>query len=519
MSKPPRTLLVGLDGATWDLLDPVMRSGALPHLRRFTEASARARLRSVDPPVTIPAWYCAVTGRSPATLDAWGFTAPAERSGKMEWVSTYRPHDALWDVLGRRGVRVGVVNFPTFPAPPVHGYFVGGMLYPGGRATTHPLSLATRLEQEFGPWSYDLPGTGRARLPLALRTLEQKARLVETLEKESRSDLLFVLLCETDRVQHDLYEDLLRALRRPDPEVAAYWTALDTTFQRIVEAFHRGRPGEGLTVVLSDHGFGTQTGEFYTNRFLQRSGFLQVLPSAPSETGPRLRDLLASLDRIVPLRRLLRARSEGPSDTAAKAKGGAEESPKPTVSEGGEDGGPGDRTFGWYSQFIDWERTRAVSFPIPEGIYAVHRLGHDLSPEERATLKEDLRRAFGSLRYPRITLVDPEVAYGREPGPHAPLLLLYAEEHAWETHGHFNHHRTYLAHRPSYFGRQGTHRPEGILAVGGRGVTPGALKEAVPLLSLTPTLLVAWGLPALTNLDAPADPQLLRAMGGAPPSP
>src|SRR5690349_14396565 len=63
-----RVLVLGLDGATFDLLDPLMEAGHLPFLRRLAERGARARLASVFPPKTIPAWYSFATGQDPGGL-------------------------------------------------------------------------------------------------------------------------------------------------------------------------------------------------------------------------------------------------------------------------------------------------------------------------------------------------------------------------------------------------------------------------------------------------------------------
>ena|SRR5579875_2815792 len=181
----PRHLFVGLDGGTWDLLEPAVQAGWLPSLGKFLAQSARGTLQSVDPPVTIPAWYSAVTGLSPATLGAWGFTAPTSAPGKFSLVTTYRPHEALWDLLGRRGWKVGVVNFPALPAPTVNGYFISGMIPARGAGTTFPATLADRLDNDFGGWTYDLVEGGGTRshaslLADAARSLDQKALAVET---------------------------------------------------------------------------------------------------------------------------------------------------------------------------------------------------------------------------------------------------------------------------------------------------------------------------------------------------
>ena len=60
-----RTLLLGLDGATFDVLDPLMADGVMPSLQKLTASGVRASLRSTVPALTPPAWTTLVTGRSP----------------------------------------------------------------------------------------------------------------------------------------------------------------------------------------------------------------------------------------------------------------------------------------------------------------------------------------------------------------------------------------------------------------------------------------------------------------------
>ena len=62
---PPRTVIIGLDGATFDVLDPLMRDGTMPFLARFLAQGTRAGLRTLVPALTPPAWTSLMTGRSP----------------------------------------------------------------------------------------------------------------------------------------------------------------------------------------------------------------------------------------------------------------------------------------------------------------------------------------------------------------------------------------------------------------------------------------------------------------------
>jgi predicted AlkP superfamily phosphohydrolase/phosphomutase len=136
MVRPFRRFLVlGLDGGTFDLLDPLMTAGELPFLKSLVHRGVRAPLRSVYPAKTIPAWYSFATGKDPGELGIFGFTEPDGAPGRSKLVQTFRPAEALWDTLSRVGVKVGVLNFPIRSPYPLHGFVVPGMF---DGATTYP---------------------------------------------------------------------------------------------------------------------------------------------------------------------------------------------------------------------------------------------------------------------------------------------------------------------------------------------------------------------------------------------
>src|SRR4029077_11042629 len=96
-----RFLVLGLDGGTFDLLDPLMAAGELPFLRSLVRGGFRAPMASVYPPQTIPAWYSFATGLDPGSLGIFGFTEPDGGPGKSRIVQTFRPAQAFWDLLSR----------------------------------------------------------------------------------------------------------------------------------------------------------------------------------------------------------------------------------------------------------------------------------------------------------------------------------------------------------------------------------------------------------------------------------
>ena len=53
---PLRVVILGLDGGTFDLIEPWVQAGRLPTFGRLMAEGAWGRLRSTMPPITAPAW-------------------------------------------------------------------------------------------------------------------------------------------------------------------------------------------------------------------------------------------------------------------------------------------------------------------------------------------------------------------------------------------------------------------------------------------------------------------------------
>ena len=60
-----RMLLIGLDGASWRYLDPLMERGALPNIQRLVEKGVRGPLKTLRPALSPALWTTMVTGQRP----------------------------------------------------------------------------------------------------------------------------------------------------------------------------------------------------------------------------------------------------------------------------------------------------------------------------------------------------------------------------------------------------------------------------------------------------------------------
>src|SRR5690606_31982692 len=103
----------------------------LPNLRRLAAGGAWGPLASVDPPITVPAWSCMLSGLDPGELGIYGFRNRADHGYDGLTVADARAVEAdrLWDRFGRAGRRSIVVGVPqTSPPPPVLGELVSCFL-------------------------------------------------------------------------------------------------------------------------------------------------------------------------------------------------------------------------------------------------------------------------------------------------------------------------------------------------------------------------------------------------------
>jgi len=127
-----KVVVIGLDGATWDIIDPMIESGALPTFERLKREGAWGDLRSVDCYMSPPAWTSMMTGFSPERTGIYTFGKwlPEEREFMaFSSLDVEVPH--VWDIASVAGRRVAVTNVPlTYPALPVSGIMVSGLMTP-----------------------------------------------------------------------------------------------------------------------------------------------------------------------------------------------------------------------------------------------------------------------------------------------------------------------------------------------------------------------------------------------------
>jgi tetratricopeptide (TPR) repeat protein len=125
-----RLLVIGLDGADWDILDPLLRAGRLPTLARLVREGVRAPLRSYDPMISPLLWTTMATGVGPDIHGVADFQAIEKPSGRRVPISSrFRRVKALWNIADDVSLTSAFVGWwASYPAEKVRGFQVSNLL-------------------------------------------------------------------------------------------------------------------------------------------------------------------------------------------------------------------------------------------------------------------------------------------------------------------------------------------------------------------------------------------------------
>lgn len=454
-------VVVGLDGATWDVLDPLIEEGRLPTLARLKEEGASGTLESVRPPISCPAWFCYSTGKNPGKLGIYGWrnVDPVTKTSRFNDY-THLEEPEVWDYLGAAGFRSAVINIPTmFPPKEIEGYMVSGMQAQQHQEYTHPPELKDELEERFGyrvSPDHKIKWDREAALEEAFELFPKRFDAARYLL--DKVDLLHVTVFHIDEIQHNDWggEDLEEA-----------WELIDEHLGDFLDDL----PEDTDVLVMSDHGFTQRSTKFYVNTWLEQNGYQARTENRLGETLRRVGVTRQRVERALKKTRLLDA-----------AKAIVPERLQHAVKE--EDGTTSNQR---RLVEVDWDET--VAFASTN--FTIHVLDEDEIPE----IIEKLEQVTGPDGEPVFeeVLDAREVLHGHRLEQAPQILLLPAD--GFGTEDPLGHPLWEQRH-PGAAG----HDLDGIVLAHGPSFEPGAITDA-SLVDLAPTILHAFELPVPEDID------------------
>jgi predicted AlkP superfamily phosphohydrolase/phosphomutase len=496
-----RLLIIGLDGATLDLIEPWARAGQLPNLAALIRRGSVGRLASTLPAMTLPAWSTFLTGCNPGRHGLFDFTRHVPGRYAVQFVNaTHRQEPTFLRRMSDAGLRVAALGIPTtYPPEPINGVMIGGFdspvstrrddsfIYPREvydelRSTAGEFPLTDLQEVNIGP------GWHAQALKKLTQAIDGQARVARHLLEREAWDCFAIVFGASDTVSHHFwaFHDP-NSPRRDAAGAARFGGAIRAIYQQLDRAVGELLQSAGADAdvfVVSDHGFGgTSDIAISINRYLNQQGLLNFKPrpGASSRAAELLKQ--AGLRRLPARAQQMLFRRLGA--VVDRLESGAR--------------------FG----HIDWPRTLVYSeelnyFPSvwinllgrePGGVVepdqyeavrdrAILALEQWIGEESgeyivrRAYRREEVYAGPALCEAPDIVLelaLDGGYSYAveaaRSPGPS--LRRMDASEHIGAKGRSMN----------------GSHRPEGVLIAAGPSIASGAAIHHATLADMAPTLL------------------------------
>lgn len=260
----PKTVVLGLDGAHFELIQPWLNDGKLPNIQSAIESGVSSDLESVLPPVTSPNWKAYATGKNPGKLGIFWWENIDIEERRVHYPSDRKnAHQEFWEIIGQKG-GAGVIGVPTtYPPKSVNGFFVSGAPDADGTGYTSPSSLEVKLEQDF-----DYSVTKRNRI-----SVNRKAAVDEILDLIDSRFTVGRALAE----EHDIsflqmttfYLNSLHHFLWDDDATLQGWQIVDKHVGELLDT-------NTNVVLMSDHGSTEITTVFNVNTWLERRGYLSL---------------------------------------------------------------------------------------------------------------------------------------------------------------------------------------------------------------------------------------------------
>jgi predicted AlkP superfamily phosphohydrolase/phosphomutase len=487
--RAERVWVIGLDGATFQLLDVFGERGWMPNLAQLMREGTTAVLRSTLPPITAPAWASFLTGCNPGRHGVYAFRGPL----RGDWQRPVCNASAIrapriWQYLESFGLSSGLINVPmSYPVQPLQGYMVAGMLSPDGdTAVAYPAEVQEMLRLQG--YVVDLHVGRRER---QARTPEEIIRLADdiilTVQKRVRAALQLleqrptpffaIVFVAPDRIQHYAWRYLERLVEQPesaqrDPACQRVLAVYQEVDRAIGELLAR-RDGRTAVMAMSDHGFCALNTRLHLNDWLSQNGWLKFRAGTRSARR-QARQVRLWLKRLLPWRFLLWGRR-------ALA----------------------------VSQTLDWDGTATYAGDASESAIHVNLQGRE--PQGSVAAGEPYRRLRGAiaaaleaLRNPHSGLPVMNAVYEREAAYEGPFLdlapdIVFEAAAGYET-------TPEVAPKGSVFSDataegRGMHARDGILIAAGPGIRQSAARSRAEIADVAPTALHLLGLPVPAEMD------------------
>lgn len=136
-----KLLIIGVDGAAWKVIDPLIEQGRMPHMARLIERGTRCMLTATEPVLSPIIWTSIASGKRP------------EKHGVSHFFHTasHVRCRRLWDILEEPDQPIGIFAWPiTWPPRPANGFIIPSLFARGNETFPPDLQFIKEMEEGMG---------------------------------------------------------------------------------------------------------------------------------------------------------------------------------------------------------------------------------------------------------------------------------------------------------------------------------------------------------------------------------
>ena len=262
-------MIIGLDGGTYNVINPLIQRGKLPFLSKFINTGTYGILKSTFPPVTAPAWTSFMTGKNPGNHGLFDFQKIDENGERSLTYSTDCKSATLWEYLSNAGFRHILVNIPmTYPPREINGICIAGFPVPDNVNYAYPLDIFSYVKNKgyITDWTeYYKKNKWKSKIKILHEVEEKRLSIFSDLMNEHPWDIAMIVISGTDHIAH------IELQKGNQEAVEDHYEFIDS----LLDGLEKKNVFQGASLlVMSDHGFVKTDYIFYLNNWLKSDGYL-----------------------------------------------------------------------------------------------------------------------------------------------------------------------------------------------------------------------------------------------------
>lgn len=279
-----KLLVAGLDSAPPELLFSRFIDD-LPNIKKLLSESIYGPMKSSIPAITIPAWMCMATGKTPGELGLYGFRHRKKNDYKDIWIahSLTVKEKTVWDYLGENGYRSIAIGIPpSYPPRKINGIMVGCFITPDSSVNyTYPQNVKNEIERVVGDYIFDVLFRKDERDEVKEKIwemTEKRFELIRHFIQTQEWDLFWFVEIGLDRIHHAFwkYFDENHHLHEPNSRyknvIPDYYRLLDRELGKTLKMLDE----DTAVMIVSDHGIKAMKGCFAVNQWMIDEGLLKA---------------------------------------------------------------------------------------------------------------------------------------------------------------------------------------------------------------------------------------------------